>query len=86
MNHIIGNWYKCDNEFYILAQVGPRMFCLVGLAGNRWNDPVYCKPICDWPITISDEDFEEVALNEYNDFQLVKMSPGGGPPGQGNDR
>lgn len=63
MKHTIGNWYKIDGEFYMLAQTEAFMFCLIGLEGNRWADPIKCEPTNQYPLTISEKDFRKIAAS-----------------------
>lgn len=66
MSHTIGTWYKIGSEFYMLAQVEESMFCLIGLDGNRWTNPIKCIPSEGMPVEISDDDFKNLSWGLTN--------------------
>lgn len=74
MTHTVGNWYKIDGEFYILAQVAEYAFCLIGLDGNRWSNPIRLECISTegYPLEISDEDFKKIS-DEWKDVVSVDI-------------
>lgn len=67
--YAIGDRFKRAGEEYILAQVGIKMCCLVGLCGNYWSTAIKV----DNPLEITETEFADICACNYNN-SFVKIT------------